>query len=676
MRKYILSPILAAFILLSAPLFGQKCGHDVLEEEVKRLYPNYEADETEFISKVNFNEPHHTEAVVHTIPVVVHIIYDSPSDNISDKQVRDAIIGLNEDYRRLNADTSNTRSIFQGVAADCEIEFQLAKLNPQGNCTTAITRTQSALSVGANNNVKGLISWPNKKYLNIWVVNSINLSSSGTGTVLGYAYKPNPGQSTTYDGIVIRHDRMGRIGTGVSMGRTLTHEAGHYLGLDHPFKGGCFSGDNCADTPPVLEASYGCNTNANTCSNDSPNKPDMIENYMDYADDNCMNLFTDDQRAIMRSNLANVARRGYLITTTNAQNTGIEPGMALPCAPQANFKASQTVICNGTAVQFTDMSTFGNPTNWSWYFPGGTPSTSTAQNPTVTYSNASGKSYKNYDVALTVTNALGTSQSSIDGYMSVHTPNSTIWANNFNSGFEFTAIPNGTWHVENAEGDNIKWERNSFNSFEGDFSVKLDNYNNEPDNTDALVTNFIKVDRATAMNFSFRYAVASKPGSAMDNINVSVSQDCGESWESVRTLLGPLLYAVTNKANPWNPTTSSNWRKVTIGLDDYVGNQPIMIKVAFTSGGGNNAFLDDFNLDVTLDQKDLTAAQISIYPNPSSGRFTVEGLPAGTPYTIYSSDGSAIQKGLLDLDASLELTAPAGYYLFQAASIRKALIMQ
>ena len=148
MQKYILSPILAVFILLSAPLFGQKCGHDVLEEEVKRLYPNLSADEAEFISTVNFDAPHNTEAVVHTIPLVVHIIYDTQSDNISDKQVRDAIIGLNEDYRRLNADTSNTRSIFQGVAADCEIEFQLAKLDPQGNCTTAITRTQSALECG------------------------------------------------------------------------------------------------------------------------------------------------------------------------------------------------------------------------------------------------------------------------------------------------------------------------------------------------------------------------------------------------------------------------------------------------------------------------------------------------------------------------------------------------
>ena len=101
-----------------------------------------------------------------------------------------------------------------------------------------------------------------------------------------------------------------------------------------------------------------------------------------------------------------------------------------------------------------------------------------------------------------------------------------------------------------------------------------------------------------------------------------------------------------------------------------------MIKVAFTSGGGNNAFLDDFNLDVTLNQKDLSAAQINIYPNPSNGRFNVEGLPAGTPYTIYSTDGQAIQRGLLDLDAALELAAPAGYYLFQAASIRKALIIQ
>jgi hypothetical protein len=260
--------------------------------------------------------------------------------------------------------------------------------------------------------------------------------------------------------------------------------------------------------------------------------------------------------------------------------------------------------------------------------------------------------------------------------MSVHTPNSTIWANNFNSGFEFNTIPNGTWHVENSDGDNIKWERNSFNSFEGNYSVKLDNYNNAPDNSDALVTNFIKVDRAAAMNFSFRYAVASKPGFAMDQINVSVSQDCGESWQSVRSLLGPLLYAATNKANPWNPTTSSNWRKVTIGLNDYVGNQPIMIKVDFISGGGNNAFLDDFNLDVTLDQEDLSAAHINIYPNPSNGRFNVQGLPAGTPYTIYSTDGRALQKGQLDLDASLELSAPAGFYLFQAASIRKALIIQ
>ena len=103
-----------------------------------------------------------TEATIYKIPVVVHIIWDDISDNISDKQVRDAIAVLNEDFRRMNADTTNTRSIFANVATDCEIEFELAQLNPQGNCTSGITRTQSALSTNANNIVKSLISWPNK----------------------------------------------------------------------------------------------------------------------------------------------------------------------------------------------------------------------------------------------------------------------------------------------------------------------------------------------------------------------------------------------------------------------------------------------------------------------------------------------------------------------------------
>ena len=673
MRKYLKYPILLAFTLVSTHSFGQKCGHDLLEEEIKRQNPNYESDWAEFISTVDFDSDQKTEGTVLTIPVVVHIIYDDASDNITDKQVKNAIEVLNEDYRRLNPDAVNTRSSFTGVAADCEIEFKLAKLDPNGNCHTGITRTQSALSVNASNNVKALKSWPRTKYVNIWVVNSIDLGSSGQGTVLGYAYKPNPGQSTTYDGIVIRHDRMGRIGSSVSKGRTLTHEMGHYLGLDHPFKGGCFQGDNCADTPPVDEASFGCNLTANTCSNDSPNLPDQIENYMDYADDNCMNMFTDDQKAIMRSSLNSAALRGYLITATNASATGIDPQAVLPCAPQAKFGANQTVFCKGTTVQFADKSEFGNPTSWSWWLPGGTPSTSTAQNPVVTYATPG-----NYTVGLTVTNATGTTQSLQPGYISVRNVGGSthMWVNNFSSGFEFHDVPNGTWHVENADGDAVKWERNSYNHYDGNYCVKLDNFNNDPDNSDALITDQIVVSRATAMSLGFRYAIASKPGQAQDDLVISVSQDCGETWDEIRTIRGPLLYAALNKANPWNPTSASNWRSATINLNDFAGGAPIMIKVDFISGGGNNAFLDAFNLDVTLDQDELSANNINIFPNPSNGLFHIEGLPAGTAYRIFSIDGREIQQGTLALDASLQVNASPGYYIFQTEGVRKQLIIQ
>ena len=101
-----------------------------------------------------------------------------------------------------------------------------------------------------------------------------------------------------------------------------------------------------------------------------------------------------------------------------------------------------------------------------------------------------------------------------------------------------------------------------------------------------------------------------------------------------------------------------------------------MIKVNFISGGGNNAFLDAFNLDVTLDQEELSANNINIYPNPSNGQFQVDGLPAGTAYRIFSIDGREIQQGTLGLDASLQVYATPGYYIFQTEGIRKQLIIQ
>ena len=673
MQKTLSLPILLGLMLLPGMTASAQCLHDELEREVIEQNPQYLQNEAAFIDALDFDNHASSEATVYTIPVVVHVIYNNAADSISKEQVEDGIAVLNEDYRRLNADASNTRTIFQSVAADTEIEFRLAKLDPNGNCTTGITYTESALSVDAGNNVKGLISWPNSDYMNIWVVNSIASTGSGGGTVLGYAYKPSPGQSTTFDGIVIRHDRLGRIGTSNSLGRTLTHEAGHYLGLDHPFKGGCFQGDNCADTPPVSEASFGCDLNANSCSNDSPDRPDQIENYMDYADDACTNLFTQDQKTIMRGSLQNATRRGYLITAANQTQTGIVPGQALPCVAEANFKASQEVLCKGQTVSFFDISEMGNATSWQWSFPAGTPSTSTAQNPQVTY-NSKG----NFDVSLTVTNAVGTTSKTHTGFISVRSSDNPMWVNDFSSGFEFSDIPNGTWHVDNPDNDNTKWKRISTTAYQGNYCIKLDNYNNTAGNIDAVISEQIVVDRAASLTLAFQYAAASRPGNATDKWFIEVSDDCGLTWDQVRTIQGPLVYSQINKTNAWQPSSSSHWRSSTTSLNAYAGGDPIMVKIGFISGGGNNAYLDNIELAVTLDQEEHTAQEVLLFPNPSNdGSFEVSGLEVGSPYTVVSTEGRMLQSGLLDETMKVQLHgASAGYYFFQSGGTILPLVVQ
>ena len=674
MKTPLYTPLIFAFALALNPFSSiaqEKCLHDQLEAEVARIYPDYLEQQQEFINSVDFDVEHATEGTVYTIPVVVHVIWDAASDNISEAQIKDAIAVINEDYRRMNWDTVNTRAIFAGVAADCEIQFQLAKLDPQGNCTNGITRTKSALTVDARNNVKALKSWPNNKYLNIWVVRTIDDLSGTGGTILGYAYKPSPGQNTTYDGIVIRHDQMGRIGTSNSEGRTLTHESGHYLGLDHPFKNGCFGGDNCADTPPVQEASYGCNHTANSCSNDVPNLLDQVENYMDYADDGCANMFTDDQKAIMRTSLQTANRRGYLVTNSNAQATGISPNQALPCAPVALFSASSNIICEGETIDFTDMSAFGNPTSWTWQFPGGNPSTSTSQNPSVTY-NSPGV----YPVSLNAVNAVGNDVNYQAGFVSVRGNSGMIWVNGFNSGFEFNNVPNGAWHVDNPDGDTIKWRRINNAKYEGSYAVKLNNYYNTTGYTDALVTDKIVVDRATAMTWSFRYAVAGKPGAAGDRLVVSVSDDCGETWTSARTYLGPLLYSALNQANPWTPTASNQWRAASVNLNAWAGGDPIMVKMELQNYGGNNAYLDDFSLAVTLSGGEETLMDLDLYPNPNTGSFTLTA-PVGTDYTIHSVVGALVKSGTTSsVEESIEMNVPAGVYILRTATQSLRFVVQ
>ena len=181
-----------------------------------------------------------------------------------------------------------------------------------------------------------------------------------------------------------------------------------------------------------------------------------------------------------------------------------------------------------------------------------------------------------------------------------------------------------------------------------------------------------------SLTLAFQYAAASRPGNATDKWFIEVSDDCGLTWDQVRTIQGPLVYSQINKTNAWQPSSSSHWRSSTTSLNAYAGGDPIMVKIGFISGGGNNAYLDNIELAVTLDQEEHTAQEVLLFPNPSNdGSFEVSGLEVGSPYTVVSTEGRMLQSGLLDETMKVQLHgASAGYYFFQSGGTILPLVVQ
>lgn len=347
------------------------------------------------------------------IPVVFHIIYQQENNiwNISNAQVLSQLQVLNEDFLRLNADTTNTPLAFRPVARNTGISFCLAQRDPQGNATTGIIRhqfpnTTSWSSSAFDGTVKPATIWDPTRYLNIWIANL-------SGGVLGYAQFPtgsglpglSGGTNANTDGVVLLYTSVGRPPanpfSGVyNRGRTATHEVGHYLGLRHIWgDGGCSVDDFCDDTPRSSAANYGC-PNINRCDDTqfSPfpavNLPDQVQNYMDYTDDACMNIFTANQTTRMLTVLQNSPRRASLLTA----NSCLPPVLR----PLGGFSQSADTICAGGSLSFNDQSS-NQPTSWLWQFAGGNPATASVANPTgIVYSTPG-----TYQVTLITTNSAG-----------------------------------------------------------------------------------------------------------------------------------------------------------------------------------------------------------------------------------------------------------------------------
>jgi hypothetical protein len=298
------------------------------------------------------------------IPVVIHVLYNDASQNISDAQIKSQIESLNKDFNNQNTDRVNTPAAFSNVVANCRIKFAIAQVDPLGKRTTGIerkfTNTQiftadDAMKVESRGGIK---AWNSKKYLNIWIC-ALNSRS------LGYA--TSPGSPADIDGVVIAYDVFGTIGNlraPFNKGRTATHEIGHWLGLSHTWGDDNCGDDGIYDTPRQKTYNFGCPSfpKLSTCSETA--NGDMYMNFMDFTDDACMNMFTIGQKQKMRSLFANNKVRNEFLTSFAYDSTLIQNG---PVAVDTSIVTPPTIslqamvypnpVQNNLNIEFTKFNT-------------------------------------------------------------------------------------------------------------------------------------------------------------------------------------------------------------------------------------------------------------------------------------------------------------------------------
>jgi len=420
-----------------------------------------------------------TSGGIVTIPVVVHVIHSGEpygtGANITDEQVQSQITVMNQDYRRMVSTPGYNTS---AVGADTMIQFALAKVDVNGNPTNGIDRVNMCSPDWSRDNIDGYVKpntiWNPTQYMNMW---SVTFSDA---TLLGYATFPSgsglsgltgPFGTTTTDGVVANYATFGSTDFGsfpmtptYDKGRTMTHEVGHFLGLRHIWGDANCGTDYCADTPTAHTSNYTCNTNKAGCVS---GEIEMVRNYMDYTNDTCMNIFTQNQKDRITAVMNNSPRRMELKTSTK--------DVAIPLfANDAELKAER--ICSSSNVC---GSTASIPFLFSLYNRGTSPLTSAVISYTVnggatqTYNwtgNLAQDKYAIISISATENSTISAQITSVNGTSDARASNNSAFAaagiftstTAATSTVTFTLQPDfygteTTWTLTNSAGNVVKF---------------------------------------------------------------------------------------------------------------------------------------------------------------------------------------------------------------------------
>jgi PKD repeat protein len=621
--KPMMKIVYTALLLLTAgSAAAQSCGSDIWLQNYLKEHP----EAVEQIKALDEGARQYKPSGVRAkfiIPVVFHVIHTGGPENISKEQILDQMRVLNQDFNLTNPNKSKIRTPFKTLAAVADIEFRLARIDPNGNCTDGINRVYSPLGVDVNQNTEDVkflsgARWDYRRYLNIWVVTSID-NGGGQGTILGYAVFPFA-TSASRDGIVIRHDRVGTIGTAIpsDSGRTLTHEVGHWLGLYHTFQDGCFgNNDQCDDTPPVASTftNANCPANGNSCTNDVPDLPDQWENFMDYSEGSCMAMFTPDQRDRIWYFLG-ISSGGRALNVSNTNittNTGVVPQTAV--APVANFSASRLVVCTGEPVRFFDESCKGLVSARSWSFPGASTPSSTLESPTVIYQTPG-----TYSVTLVVQNSRGSNQASKTNYITVK-PATASLKSPLIEGFESSfPAPGWTSYTVNSKGWNTTASAFHYGAqslvlpITSSFTAGL-RYAFETPQFD------ISPIKGQSPKLSFMVGHARRDANTNEVLRIYISTNCGASWTQILERSGAGLASVTSLTPGFAPTSQADWKRINLSLTPYENATNMAFKFEVESAAGNPVYIDDINISQYFTSVEaITGTPIlaaEVFPNPS-----------------------------------------------------------
>lgn len=677
--------ILLIGIMFLLPLFSKaqeqqegwfRCGTDSVYDEMVRHNPQVALNRAklkDFVREYIRQNPKSDDDEVYVIPVVFHVLHEYGTENISLEAIQAAIDQMNKDYRKMRSDTSSIVDEFKPIAADTKIEFRLARKDPNGNCTMGVHRVYSSATNHGDESAKTIAgSWDNSKYLNVWTVKS--MSSSG---VAGYSYYPGTAPDD-WDGIILLYNYINMA---------LTHEAGHYLNLPHPWGStndpgmaeNCDIDDEIEDTPNTI-GHTSCILDAVTCGS-----LDNVQNFMDYS--YCYRMFTNGQAAVMRATLnSDVSYRNNLWTAENRIATGTDDYYVdEECPPIADFNQNKAMICTGATVTYNDYTYNASSIDSRlWRFEGGSPATSEEENPEVTY-NASGK----FGTELHVENSVGDNSlikentlrvyDKMDGYELPYTEH-----------FETSTFPLITGNVANdfyvenynpnpSSNDDDNWWNHGTESWMQSSdgvsgkALRIRNSKTANSKNKIYLPNIILDNDSTDLEISFKIAAAKKVSDGYtDELYFYSSTTCGETIRLVHSLSGSRMITATRERPSSYIPSYDEWKthSFRVPASSLHGNN-FRLVIESLSTFGNTIYIDDLSYSQkSSDIQDVKKINLSVYPNPFNEKLFVDIADfAGDCYIeVYDIMGKMLYSGnhaesQINIGPSFENATDGVYFL-------------